>query len=34
MACVVCHNSHEQSPKRDYKLYDVREGIIISFPVP
>ena len=33
-ACVACHNSHDQSPKRDYKLYDVMGGIIISFPVP
>ena len=33
-ACVVCHNSHELSTKRDYKLYDVMGGIIISFPVP
>jgi hypothetical protein len=34
MAGVVCHNSHELSTKRDYKkLYDVRGGIIISFPV-
>lgn len=32
-ACVACHNSHGQSPKRDYKLYDVMGGIIISFPV-
>ena len=34
MACVVCHNSHALSTKRDYKLYDVMGGIIISFPVP
>ena len=34
MACVTCHNSHELSTKRDYKLYDVMGGIIISFPVP
>jgi hypothetical protein len=33
MACVACHNSHELSEKRDYKLYDVMGGIIISFPV-
>lgn len=32
-ACVACHNSHGQSSKRDYKLYDVMGGIIISFPV-
>jgi cytochrome c peroxidase len=34
MACVACHNSHELSTKRDYQLYDVMGGIIISFPVP
>jgi hypothetical protein len=34
MTCVVCHNSHDLSTKRDYKLYDVMGGIIISFPVP
>ena len=33
MACVACHNSHDLSAKRDYKLYDVMGGIIISFPV-
>jgi hypothetical protein len=33
-ACVTCHNGHELSTKRDYKLYDVMGGIIISFPVP
>lgn len=33
MACVVCHNNHPLSAKRDYKLHDVMGGIIISFPV-
>jgi hypothetical protein len=33
ISCVACHNSHELSTKRDYKLYDVMGGIIISFPV-
>ena len=32
-SCVACHNSHQLSAKRDYKLYDVMGGIIISFPV-
>jgi uncharacterized protein DUF3365 len=32
MACVMCHNSHPLSAKRDYKLHDVMGGIIISFP--
>ncbi len=34
MTCVACHNNHDLSTKRDYKLYDVMGGIIISFPVP
>jgi hypothetical protein len=33
ISCVACHNNHELSAKRDYKLYDVMGGIIISFPV-
>lgn len=33
MACVTCHNSHPLSAKRDYALYDVMGGIIISFPI-
>ena len=33
MACVACHNNHHLSAKRDYKLYDVIGGVIISFPV-
>lgn len=33
MACVACHNNHPLSAKRDYQLYDVIGGIIISFPV-
>ncbi|MBS0182935.1 MAG: DUF3365 domain-containing protein [Nitrospira sp.] len=33
MACVICHNNHPLSVKRDYKLHDVMGGIIISFPV-
>jgi hypothetical protein len=33
LACVACHNSHELSTKRDYRLHDVMGGIIISFPI-
>jgi hypothetical protein len=33
-ACVQCHNNHDTSPKRNYNLYDVMGGVIISFPVP
>ena len=32
-ACVSCHNTHMNSPKRDYKLNDVMGGIIITIPV-
>jgi len=32
-ACVSCHNSHPDSPKRDFKLNDVMGGIMLSFPV-
>lgn len=32
--CVTCHNNHESSPKRNYKLNDIMGGIIISFPTP
>ena len=32
-ACVTCHNSHPNSPKRDFKLNDVMGGIMLSFPV-
>lgn len=32
-ACVVCHNSHANSPRRDFKLNDVMGGIVITFPV-
>ena len=32
-ACVDCHNSHPNSPRRDFKLDDVMGGIIITFPL-
>ena len=31
-ACVTCHNAHPKSPKRDFKLYDVIGGIVVSVP--
>ena len=31
-SCVDCHNGHISSDKRDFKLYDVMGGIVISFP--
>ena len=32
-ACVVCHNTHPKSPKRDFKLGDVMGGVIITIPL-
>lgn len=32
-SCVTCHNSHANSPRRDYKVNDVMGGIIITIPV-
>ena len=32
-ACVDCHNSHPNSPRRDFKLNEVLGGIVITFPV-
>jgi len=31
--CVSCHNSHMNSPRRDFKVNDVMGGIIITIPV-
>lgn len=32
-ACVDCHNTHPNSPKRNFKLNDVMGGIVITIPV-
>lgn len=32
-ACVSCHNSHPASPKRDWKLGDVRGALAVSVPL-
>jgi Protein of unknown function (DUF3365) len=32
-ACIGCHNSHPDSPKRDFKINDVIGGLIISIPL-
>jgi hypothetical protein len=32
-ACINCHNSHQLSPKRDFKLNDVMGGIAITIPL-
>ena len=33
-ACVACHNSHPQSPRRDFKLNDVMGGIVVRVFAP
>lgn len=32
-SCTQCHNGHESSRRRNYRLYDVMGGIVISFPL-
>lgn len=32
-ACVTCHNSHPDSPRKDYQAGDVMGGLVIEFPV-
>ena len=32
-ACVACHNSHQQSPKKDWKVGDLRGVLEISMPM-
>jgi len=32
-ACVNCHNAHQDSPKRDFKLNDVMGGVVIRIPL-
>ncbi len=31
--CITCHNTHPNSPRRDYKLNDVMGGIVITIPI-
>jgi hypothetical protein len=31
--CVNCHNSHPDSPKKDYQAGDVMGGLVIEFPL-
>lgn len=31
--CIDCHNHHESSAKRNYKLNDVMGGVVVSFPL-
>lgn len=32
-ACVSCHNSHKDSPKKDFKVGDVMGGVVIRLPM-
>ncbi len=32
-ACINCHNAHEDSPKRDFKLNDIMGGLEILIPL-
>jgi hypothetical protein len=32
-SCVKCHNTHPNSPRRNYKANDVMGGLIITIPV-
>lgn len=33
-ACVGCHNGHQRSPKKDFKMNDVMGGLVIEIPMP
>jgi hypothetical protein len=32
-ACVLCHNGHKESPRKDFKLNDVMGGVVIALPL-
>jgi Protein of unknown function (DUF3365) len=32
-ACISCHNGHQDSPRKDFKLGDVMGGVVIRIPV-
>jgi len=32
-ACIACHNTHPQSPKKDFKLHDVMGALVITIPL-
>ena len=32
-ACVACHNTHPNSPKKDFKVGEVMGGLVIEFPL-
>lgn len=31
--CVACHNSHPDSPKKDFRVGDIMGGLVIEFPL-
>lgn len=31
--CVQCHNSHEESPKRDFQVGDLMGAVVLRFPL-
>lgn len=31
--CVACHNTHKDSPKKDFKMNDVMGGVVIRVPL-
>jgi hypothetical protein len=32
-ACITCHNAHDDSPRKDFKLNDVLGGVVIRIPI-
>jgi hypothetical protein len=32
-SCVACHNSHPNSPKKDFQAGDIMGGLVIEFPL-
>ena len=32
-ACVSCHNNHEESPRKDFKLGDVMGVLVVNIPI-
>ncbi|QPD06184.1 MAG: hypothetical protein Nkreftii_003958 [Candidatus Nitrospira kreftii] len=32
-SCVACHNSHPNSPKKDFQVGDIMGGLVIEFPL-
>ena len=32
-ACATCHNAHQDSPRKDFKLNDILGGVVIRIPL-